>query len=34
MTKGVGYMFIAGLFFAFMNVVVKLVPDIPAIEIV
>lgn len=34
MNKGVLYMLIAGLFFAIMNVLVKLLPNIPAIEIV
>ncbi|UII31998.1 DMT family transporter [Fulvivirga ulvae] len=33
-TKGVRYMVIAGFFFALMNVFVKMVPDIPAVEIV
>lgn len=34
MNKGVLYMLIAGLFFAIMNVLVKLLPNIPAVEIV
>ncbi len=34
MNKGVIYMLIAGLFFAVMNVLVKMLPNIPAIEIV
>ncbi|WP_236587990.1 DMT family transporter [Marivirga aurantiaca] len=34
MNKGVIYMLIAGLFFAIMNVLVKMLPTIPAIEIV
>ncbi len=34
MNRGVFYMLIAGLFFAIMNVLVKLLPTIPAIEIV
>jgi drug/metabolite transporter (DMT)-like permease len=34
MNKGVLYMLIAGLFFAMMNVLVKFLPNIPAIEIV
>lgn len=34
MSKGVLYMFIAGLMFAIMNVFVKLIPNIPAIEVV
>ncbi|WP_238354310.1 DMT family transporter [Fulvivirga marina] len=33
-TKGVRYMVIAGFFFALMNVFVKMVPDIPAVEVV
>ena len=32
--KGVTYMFIATFFFAFMNVLVKLLPNIPSVEIV
>ncbi|GAA5039993.1 membrane protein [Marivirga lumbricoides] len=34
MNRGVLYMLIAGLFFAVMNVLVKLLPNIPAVEIV
>ncbi|WP_237390409.1 DMT family transporter [Fulvivirga sediminis] len=34
LSKGVIYMLVAGFFFAAMNVFVKLVPDIPAVEVV
>ncbi|GAB3340637.1 DMT family transporter [Marivirga atlantica] len=34
MNRGIAYMLIAGLFFSIMHVLVKLVPNIPAIEVV